>query len=80
VDAAKHHEGARGASRRADFVSAQRIAGMDADAYDITSAHRVRIDGSSVSSTKRGCPCRAGVAEARTYNHRGVMTPIPNET
>src|SRR3954471_2669126 len=37
-------------------------------------------NGSSVSSIRRGSPNVAGVAEASTYSHRGVMTPIPKET
>src|SRR6266545_7286996 len=35
---------------------------------------------SRVSSTSRGSPCDDGVADARTYSHRGVITPMPNET
>src|SRR3954470_23263926 len=37
-------------------------------------------NGSRVSSIRRGSPNVAGVAEASTYSHRGVMTPIPKET
>src|SRR5262245_45290208 len=36
-------------------------------------------NGSRVSSTTNGSPNRAGVAAARTYIHRGVMTDIPND-
>ncbi len=34
---------------------------------------------SSVSSTIRGVPKRSGVAAASTYNHRGVITAVPND-
>src|SRR6185436_16680608 len=33
--------------------------------------------GSSVSSVIRGSPYDSGVAAARTYSHRGVITPTP---
>ena len=35
---------------------------------------------SRVSSTSVGVPNDSGVAEARTYSHRGVITPMPNDT
>jgi hypothetical protein len=35
---------------------------------------------SSVSSVMIGSPNRRGVAWASTYNHLGVITPIPNDT
>jgi hypothetical protein len=36
--------------------------------------------GSSVSSTISGSPHILGVAAARTYSHRGVMTATPKDT
>ncbi len=35
---------------------------------------------SSVSSISSGVPNDSGVAAASTYNQRGVMTPMPNDT
>src|SRR5947207_8161859 len=35
--------------------------------------------GSNVSSVISGSPYESGVAAARTYNHRGVITPTPND-
>lgn len=40
----------------------------------------VGSSGSSVSSSRCGSPYACGVAAARTYSQRGVMTPMPNDT
>src|SRR3954468_19951565 len=37
------------------------------------------FQGSRVSSVIIGSPYFSGVAAARTYNHRGVITPTPND-
>ena len=62
-----------------DFVAAQRVAGVNADADDVAWLDVSRASDSSVSSTMRGVPHAAGVAPASTNSQRGVMTPTPKE-
>ena len=80
VNAAEDDPGAALARHPADFVAAQRIARMDADADDVARGDLVMSMGSSVSSTRWGSPHCVPVAAARTYSHRGVMTATPNDT
>ena len=68
------------ARRAPDFVAAQRVAGMDADADDVAGCTLAGSNRSSVSSTMTGSPKRSGVAAASTKSQRGVMTAIPNDT
>ena len=81
VDAAEDHRGAGRLGGAADLVAAQRVAGVDADADDVT-----RLDRREVERLERfvgddaGRRTPAGVAAAMTNSQRGVMTPTPNET
>jgi len=74
MDAAKDDVCAARARLLADAIAVHRVAGMDADANDVTRRDGLGSHGSSVSSVMIGSPYCSGVAAARTNNHRGVMT------
>ena len=81
VNAAEDHPGASLTAPPPDLVSAWRVSGADSDPDDIASLDAVRIKRKErVSSTSRGSPYSDGVAAARTCNHHGVMTAVPDES
>ena len=63
-----------------DFVSAQRVAGMNADADDVAGLHGVEIERLQRLVGDPRIAVAAGVAPARTNSQRGVMTPTPNDS
>ena len=79
VDTAEDYERTAITRYLADFIPAQGILGMNADADDIARLNVLRIYMLRVSSTRIECPKKAGVAAAITYIQRGVMTAVPKD-
>ena len=80
MDAAVDDAGAARARELSDLVSAQRVAGVDADADDIARHDRGRIERIQRLVDDERVAVSAGVAAARTYSQRGVITAVPKES
>src|SRR5437762_8042813 len=78
VNPSEHDISAAPACDLPDFIAAQRIGRVDADAHNVARLNLVRVcrDKGLVQAS----PKIRGVAAASTYNQRGVMTAVPKET
>jgi hypothetical protein len=64
---------------RADFISPERVAGMDAQSHDIAALHGIQIERLQGFIRDPRKAMGSGVAAARTNSQRGVITPTPND-
>jgi hypothetical protein len=80
VNPAEHHERTGLPCGPAEFVAAERIARVDADADDVPLAERGEIERLQGFIGDDRVTNARGVAAAMTNSQRGVMTPTPNET
>ena len=79
VDAAVHHPGAARSRHAPDLITAQRVAGMDADAHDISGSDALRLDLLQRLVYQDRIARDFGVAAASTKSQRGVITAVPKE-
>ena len=64
----------------ADFVSSERVAGMNPEADDVARLHLSKVERlQRFIGDLRNAQWRSGVAPARTNSHRGVITPTPKD-
>jgi len=61
----------------ANGITTKGIRGMDADADNISSLNLKWVQGLESFINQAGIAKTRGVAAARTYNQRGVMTAVP---
>ena len=80
MNSSKDHVGAAFAGQFADLVAAKSIRGVDADADNIAGLNLIRVHRLQGLVDQEGSPKLAGVAAARTYSQRGVITAVPKET
>jgi hypothetical protein len=79
MDAAKADGRSSRSRERTNFVAAQRISGLSADADDIAKLNRPQIKRLECLISNLWVPSEVGAAGANTSGHRVEMTPIPND-
>ena len=80
VNPTENYVGPALARQSPDFVAAQRIRGMNADAHGIAGLNPFRIHRAEGFIHQDGVAKLWGVAPASTYCQRGVITAVPNDT